>query len=48
MPKIPRDISGKELARALSKYGYTSTRETGSHLRLTSEFMRYKHKYYYS
>lgn len=43
MPKIPRDISGKELARALSKYGYTSTRETGSHLRLTSEFMGYKH-----
>ncbi|MCX7796175.1 MAG: type II toxin-antitoxin system HicA family toxin [bacterium] len=43
MPKIPRDISGRELARVLSKYGYTISRETGSHLRLTSNFMGHTH-----
>jgi predicted RNA binding protein YcfA (HicA-like mRNA interferase family) len=35
-PKLPRDISGRQLARALSKYGYQITRQTGSHLRLTT------------
>jgi len=34
--KLPRDIGGKELADLLSKYGYEITRQTGSHLRLTS------------
>ncbi len=34
--KIPRDISGKELAKLLSKLSYTITRQTGSHIRLTS------------
>ncbi len=34
--KIPRDISGEELARLLGRYGYTITRQTGSHLRLTT------------
>ncbi|MBC7320065.1 type II toxin-antitoxin system HicA family toxin [bacterium] len=43
MPKIPRDISGRELAKMLNKYGYTISRETGSHLRLTSDSMGYKH-----
>jgi len=32
--KLPRDLSGKELARALAILGYTPTRQTGSHLRL--------------
>lgn len=36
MPKIPRDISGKSLAGLLRKYGYEITRQTGSHIRLTS------------
>jgi len=27
MPRIPRDISGRELARLLKKYGYEITRE---------------------
>jgi predicted RNA binding protein YcfA (HicA-like mRNA interferase family) len=31
-----RDVSGAELARALGKLGYAQTRQTGSHLRLTS------------
>ncbi len=35
--KLPRDISGKELARLLIKYGYQVTRQTGSHLRLTTQ-----------
>ncbi|OGO61105.1 MAG: hypothetical protein A2029_09635 [Chloroflexi bacterium RBG_19FT_COMBO_47_9] len=34
--RIPRDISGIELAKKLNKYGYTITRQTGSHLRLTT------------
>jgi predicted RNA binding protein YcfA (HicA-like mRNA interferase family) len=34
--KLPRDISGDELAKALRKLGYVATRQTGSHLRLTT------------
>jgi len=35
--KIPRDVSGDELARRLTVLGYRATRQTGSHLRLTTE-----------
>ena len=35
--KIPRDISGEKLASLLSKYGYHVTRQSGSHMRLTTE-----------
>lgn len=34
--KLPRDVSGAQLARALTRVGYSATRQTGSHLRLTS------------
>ena len=34
--KIPRDLGGEELARLLARFGYQVTRQTGSHLRLTS------------
>jgi predicted RNA binding protein YcfA (HicA-like mRNA interferase family) len=34
--KIPRDISGISLARKLKKLGYSVTRQTGSHIRLTT------------
>jgi predicted RNA binding protein YcfA (HicA-like mRNA interferase family) len=34
--RLPRDVSGRDLARALSKLGYSITRQTGSHLRLTT------------
>ncbi len=34
--KLPRDISGDDLARALKVFGYQPTRQTGSHLRLTT------------
>ena len=35
--RLPRDISGLELARALAALGYRVTRQTGSHIRLTTE-----------
>ena len=34
--KLPRDLSGAELAKALQVLGYRTTRQTGSHLRLTT------------
>lgn len=34
--KLPRDLSGERLAAHLRGYGYEITRQTGSHLRLTS------------
>lgn len=37
MVRLPRDLSGRDLARALRRYGYEVTRETGSHMRLTTE-----------
>ncbi len=33
--RLPRDLSGAELARALGRLGYEVTRQTGSHMRLT-------------
>ena len=34
--KLPRDLSGRQLARALRTFGYEVTREAGSHMRLTT------------
>lgn len=34
--KLPRDLTGLELASLLRQFGYEITRQTGSHLRLTS------------
>ncbi len=34
--RLPRDVSGSDLANRLKKYGYTITRQSGSHLRLTT------------
>ena len=34
--RLPRDLSGTDLARALAAWGYEVTRQTGSHLRLTT------------
>ncbi len=33
--RLPRDVSGEELARLLEGSGYRVTRQTGIHLRLT-------------
>ena len=35
--KTPRDLSGLELAKALRKMGYVVTRQSGSHLRVTTQ-----------
>ncbi|MFO1363613.1 MAG: type II toxin-antitoxin system HicA family toxin [Burkholderiales bacterium] len=35
--KLPRDLSGAELIRALGKLGYRVTRQSGSHVRLTTD-----------
>ena len=34
--RLPRDVCGRDLARRLQTYGYKITRQTGSHLRLTT------------
>lgn len=34
--KLPRDVSGDDLAKLLKAFGYLPTRQTGSHLRLTT------------
>jgi predicted RNA binding protein YcfA (HicA-like mRNA interferase family) len=36
MVRLPRNVSGRALAKALRPYGYEVTREVGSHLRLTT------------
>lgn len=35
--KVPRDLSGFALAKALAKAGYQVTRQSGSHIRLTAQ-----------
>ncbi|MEK7141158.1 MAG: type II toxin-antitoxin system HicA family toxin [Patescibacteria group bacterium] len=35
MTKIPRNVKGKELLRALAKLGFNKTGSRGSHVRLT-------------
>ena len=35
--KLPRNLSGVDLAQALKKLGYSVTRQTGSHMRLTTQ-----------
>ena len=34
--RLPRDVSATDLAQALRSLGYQVTRQTGSHLRLTT------------
>jgi predicted RNA binding protein YcfA (HicA-like mRNA interferase family) len=35
--KLPRNCKGATIAHKLGKFGYSVTRQTGSHLRLTTE-----------
>jgi predicted RNA binding protein YcfA (HicA-like mRNA interferase family) len=35
--RLPRDLSGGDLAKALRRLGYQTTRQTGSHMRLTTQ-----------
>jgi len=41
--KLPRDMGGEELAALLGRYGYKITRQTGSHMRLTSTSKGFEH-----
>jgi len=36
-PRLPRDVSGLELAKLLEAFGYVVTRQKGSHTRLTTQ-----------
>ena len=44
MPKIPRDISGRELAKLLNRYEYKIVRQAGSHIRLVSTYKLTEHR----
>ena len=35
--KLPRDLSGRDLVQVLGSLGYKITRQSGSHLRLTTD-----------
>lgn len=35
--RLPGDLAGRELAKALEALGYSVTRQTGSHLRVTTD-----------
>ena len=41
--RLPRDLTGAQLVRALSKLGYQATRQTGSHVRLTCQLPAQHH-----
>jgi predicted RNA binding protein YcfA (HicA-like mRNA interferase family) len=34
--RLPRDVSGTELVKSLKRLGYVETRQTGSHMRLST------------
>lgn len=35
--RVPRDLTGQDLIRRLSRLGYSVTRQSGSHVRLTTQ-----------
>jgi predicted RNA binding protein YcfA (HicA-like mRNA interferase family) len=35
--RLPRNLSGEDLIKALARLGYVPTRQRGSHVRLTTE-----------
>ena len=35
--KLPRDLTGADLVKALARIGYRVSRQTGSHIRVTLE-----------
>lgn len=41
--KLPRNVSGSDLVKALRTLGYERTRQDGSHIRLTTERMGTHH-----
>ncbi len=41
--KLPRNLSGTQLIKALTKLGYQETRQTGSHVRLSCQHPKAHH-----
>jgi len=41
--KLPRDLSGADLVKALGRIGYRVTRQTVSHIRLTLDSLTQHH-----
>lgn len=41
--KLPRNVSGAQLIKALNRLGYEVTRQTGSHVRLECQFPKLHH-----
>ncbi len=41
--RLPRDLTGAELAKRLERLGYRVTRQTGSHLRLSCDLPEQHH-----
>ena len=41
--RLPRDLTGAQMVRALAKLGYLPTRQTGSHVRLTCQLPAQHH-----
>ena len=41
--RIPRDLSGADWVKRLERFGYSITRQTGSHLRLISSARGERH-----
>ena len=41
--RIPRDITGLELIKILKPFGYQISRQTGSHIRITTEMSGLHH-----
>lgn len=35
--KLPRDVSGPKLIKALTTFGYLESRQSGSHIRLSTD-----------
>jgi predicted RNA binding protein YcfA (HicA-like mRNA interferase family) len=35
--KLPRDVAGRRLVKALRQLGYSETRQKGSHIRVTTQ-----------
>ena len=41
--KLPRDVSGRDLAKLLRRYGYEVVRQVGSHTRYSSSYKGHEH-----
>jgi predicted RNA binding protein YcfA (HicA-like mRNA interferase family) len=41
--KLPRNIDSQQLVKSLYKFGYETTRQSGSHIRLTTQRMGQHH-----